>query len=119
MAKTKRKYVKKDPTYWEKLSVRMKENSPLKNAKRSGRKPLPSLFNLESGIEVPARTRLTEVRKTVRSLLSKMKINQSFVVPKGSIGTVRKVAKEEFPRKRLLAATITPGKNLIRVFRVK
>lgn len=111
---TKRKYVKKNPEYWEKHKERMTENSPLKR----GRKSAPVLFTLEKGVPIPARTRRTEVGRNVRSLLTKIKANESFVIPKGTIATVRKIAKGEFPRKKLLVATL-PGKGLVRVFRIK
>jgi hypothetical protein len=115
----KRKYVKKNPEYWEKHRENMKKNSPLPKTGKRGRKPAPELFKLEKGIPVPARTRLTEVRKNIRALLSKMKANDSFVIPKGTVGTVRKVAKSDFPRKKLLTAKVTSNKDLVRVFRIK
>lgn len=126
----------KNSIYFRKISLKLE--GEFGRSKKPGRQPKARLFQntsdaipagielmkLESGIPVPKRgTRVNESeRNSIRQLLSKMGIGQSFVVTKNMVHVVRFLASKEFEAYKIKASLIAPvqgaERKFFRIFRL-
>lgn len=72
------------------------------------------LFTLEDGAPLPRRGyHDSELANKLIDLLSKMKVKQSFVIPKSKKSYLDVVVKKEFPQYKVLRSAILPEKTFI------
>lgn len=77
------------------------------------------LFKLESGVPVPSRGGRNEKdRQQIRSILERMQVGQSFVVPKGMVHVATYIANKEFQAYKLRTSATDSDKKFYRIFRL-
>lgn len=79
-----------------------------------------SVFEIEDNVPIPPRgARDPETAAKINSILSNLKVKQSFVVPKNKVHTTQQIAKRDFPNIAIRTSIINPEKKFARIWRIK
>ena len=95
-----------------------------KPSKKVAQKPVKpaggfELFTIENDAPLPKRGfQDKEMAKKINDLLAKIKVKQSFVIPKSNKSYVDLIVKKDYPEYRILRSAILPDKNFFRVYRL-
>lgn len=76
------------------------------------------VFELESGVEMPARfSAYSKEKEKLRNTFAQMSIGQSFIITGNLVHIARTLANVEFPELAIKIVHTTPDKQFARVFR--